>query len=173
METQPILADVTPQHVYVNDQHWTMTWFPASRVPDGKCHGSAGICETPDGEIVLISEHGIAWDLPAGRPEGDETWEETLRREMWEEACVTVTSARLLGFCRSDCVIGHEAGLTLVRSFWHARVTLEAWEPRFEINHRRLVAPSEVLDHLAPVLAPLYRRVFIEATRDSTPARHD
>jgi len=75
--------------------------------------------------------------------------EETLRREMREEACATVVKARLLGFCRSACVVGPQAGQVLVRSVWRAEVELAPWEPQFEVTHRRLVAPAEVIDHLA------------------------
>ena len=79
-------------------QDWIISWHPPEAVPDGTPHGAAGVCVTGSGEVVLISENGVDWDLPAGRPEGDETWEQTLRREMLEEACATVVDARLLGF---------------------------------------------------------------------------
>ena len=109
--------------------------------------------------------HGwhIHWSLPAGRPEGDETWEQTLRREVQEEACATVTESKLLGFCRSFCVEGREKGLALVRSFWRAQVELERWEPRFEISHRRVFPPAEVLPHLAPEYSRIFRRSLMEA----------
>lgn len=110
--------------------------------------GSAGICLTGDGRLVLISFDGVHWGLPAGRPEGTETFEETLRRETWEEACATVTQARLLGYVRSECVRGHEQGLVLVRAFWRAAVEPHPWEPRFEIRHRRLVPAADAGHHV-------------------------
>jgi len=77
----------------------------------------------------------------AGRPEGEEEPEETLRRELREEACVEVLTARLLGYTRGKCVQGHEQGLVLVRSVWRADVRILAWEPEHEIEHR-LVVPA-------------------------------
>jgi ADP-ribose pyrophosphatase YjhB (NUDIX family) len=108
---------------------------------------------------------GEHWDLPAGRPEGDETWEETLRREMCEEACATVVQARLLGFCRSACVSGPQLGLVIVRSFWRADVELSPWEPRFEIVHRRAVPVAAVLSQLTipDSFARIFRRALQEA----------
>jgi len=50
---------------------------------------------TADGDIVVISPDGTIWDLPAGRPEPGESWEQTLRRELDEEACATVAGATL------------------------------------------------------------------------------
>jgi ADP-ribose pyrophosphatase YjhB (NUDIX family) len=101
--------------------------------------------------------------LPAGRTEGDETWEETLRREVREEACATVVQARLLGFARSRCLSWPQAGLVLVRSFWRAEVEVEAWQPQFEIAHRRLVEPSA----LAPLLPLLYARILARALTEA------
>ena len=53
----------------------------------------------------------------------------------------------------------------LVRSIWRAEVRLDAWEPRFEMAHRRLVSAEEVSRTVAiPVgLGPFYRRLFAEA----------
>jgi hypothetical protein len=39
---------------------------------------------------VLISDDGVRWGWPVGRPQGEETWEQTFRREVLEEACVVV-----------------------------------------------------------------------------------
>ncbi len=148
-----------------DDEDWIVSWHPPLTPPDGTPHGAAGLCVTGDGEIVLISADGKYWDLPAGRPEGDETWEETLRREMLEEACATVVRARLLGFSRGACLAGLQAGRVIVRSLWRAEVELAPWEPQFEITHRRVVAAAEVVDQLAIAdgLARIISRALHEA----------
>lgn len=148
------------------DQDWIVSWHPPPTPPDGTPHGAAGLCVTGDGEIVLISADGVHWDLPAGRPEGNETWEETLRREMREEACATIIQARLLGFCRGACVAGPEAGLVLVRSLWRAEVELASWEPRFEIAHRRTVPAADVIDHLT--MAHNFVRIISRALEEAS-----
>lgn len=108
--------------------------------------------------------------LPGGRPEPGESWADTLRREVGEEACATVTGARLLGFSRGECVRGHEKGLVLIRSLWRAEVSLEVWKPRFEMTHRRLVPAAEMLAHMTidDGHGPIYRRVLVEADLAST-----
>ena len=125
-----------------------------------------GRLRDPGGSIVVISPDGVIWDLPAGRPEPGENWEQTLRREMDEEACATVTGARLLGFTRGQCLTGPERGRVLVRSVWRADVELRPWEARFEIADRRVVAASEAGDALslgAHPFAALIRRELAEA----------
>jgi ADP-ribose pyrophosphatase YjhB (NUDIX family) len=114
---------------------------------------------------VLISADGERLGWPGGRPEGDESWEQMLYREVLEEACAVLGEARLLGFCRGVCLSGPEEGLRLVRSVWRAQVELMAWEPRFEIRHRRVVPAGELLAHLwiEDGFEPLYHRVLIEA----------
>ena len=140
------------------------TWFPSHDEPEGKCHGSAGICVTDKGEIVLITQDGQNWGFPGGRPEGDESWEETLRREVMEEACVEVTNAKLLGFHRGECISGHEKGLVLVRSLWLANVQIREWLPEPDTLDRKVVPPHQVLSELAPnVFLPLHHRALIVA----------
>jgi ADP-ribose pyrophosphatase YjhB (NUDIX family) len=77
------------QEVCINShgQQWMTAWHPPGSEPSGQNHGSAGICVTSDGQVVLISSDGLSWDLPAGRPQAGEGWEQTLRREVREEAC--------------------------------------------------------------------------------------
>jgi hypothetical protein len=146
-------------------QTWLMSWWPPGQVPSGKWHGSGAICLNESDEVVIISQDGKKWELPAGRPEGDEDWRATLDREMLEEACATVDSATLLGFVRGRCVSGNEEGLVLVRSAWIAHVTIHDWKPEYEITHRSLVAKNAAIESLNfPVgLAPIYARWFRES----------
>ena len=147
-----------------NAQDWMVSWHTPGRAPEGTAHGSAGICLAPGEEVVMVSSDGLHWDFPAGRTEGVESWEETLRREVREEACARLLEARLLGFSRGRCVRGKQVGEVLVRAFWRAEVVLEPWEPRFEIRQRRrvprreLVAALEAEGERLPM--PIYRQAL-------------
>lgn len=144
----PAAHDHEPLTHHDNGQDWIVSWHPPSTPPEGTPHGAAGICITPGGDVVLVRLDG-RWEIPAGRTEGDETWEETLRREMMEEGCASVITARLLGFGRSQCVRGVQEGLVIVRSMWRAEVALLPWEPRFEIPERLVVPADQIRDSLA------------------------
>ncbi|HEY3607475.1 MAG TPA: NUDIX domain-containing protein [Pseudonocardiaceae bacterium] len=166
MADEPVPArdsEIMPSHT--GGQDWLVSWHPPTDEPVGRPHGAAGICVAGD-QLVLISPDEVHWGFPAGRPEGDERIEETLRREMLEEACVTVTGERLLGFARSQCVEGREKDVVLVRSYWRADVVIQPWEPLFEIRHRRIVpAASATLVVRDPdeVATRISHRALIEA----------
>jgi ADP-ribose pyrophosphatase YjhB (NUDIX family) len=148
-----------------NGGDWAMAWHPARDAPPGQPHGANAFCVTTDGGIVLVSVDGSRWGWPGGRPEPGESWEDTLRREMLEEACAIVTDARLLGFVRSRCLAGHEEGLVLVRSIWRAQVRLLAWQPEHEIPFRRVVPIHDLARHLwmEDGAEPVYSRAAREA----------
>ncbi|WP_405736154.1 NUDIX domain-containing protein [Streptomyces sp. NBC_01537] len=149
----------------ISDGHeWRVAWHPPPDPPPGTGHGSAGICVVGD-RAVLVTSDGRRWGLPGGRPEPGEDWLATLRREVGEEACATVVEARLLGYSRGACLQGPEAGLVLVRSLWLAQVTLDPWEPRFEMTARQLVPAGEApaFMWIADGFAQMYQRMFAEA----------
>ena len=142
------------------------SWHPpVLPAPKGTRHGSAGICFTSDGDVVLVSFDSERWDFPAGRPEGNEDWRATLGREVFEEACASVEEARLLGFSKGVCITGPEEGLVLVRSLWRAAVSLHRWEPKHEISHRLVVPSDKALEQVefGRGLRPIYQRWFREA----------
>ncbi len=151
-------------------QDWRVAWHPPPDAPLGACHGSAAVCVTGD-QVVLVSGDGDRWGLPGGRPEPGEDWSDTLRREVREEACATITDCRLLGFSRSVCVRGPELGLVLVRALWRAEVRLDPWQPRFEMVRRRPVPVAEAFASMwiEDGYRPMYRRIFAEAGLPTEP----
>lgn len=145
---------------------WHVSWHGPRAMPEGTPHGAAALCVTRQGDVVLITGDGERWDAPGGRPEAGETLEETMRREVLEEACARVTGARLLGFSRGACVAGPEAGLTLIRSAWRADVELLDWSAKFETTARRIETPArawEILRAANPATWRFHRRWFEEA----------
>ena len=148
-----------------NGGNWLIAWHSPIAVPVGKVRGANAFCVTNDNGVVLISRDGERWGWPGGRPEGNESWEQTLRREILEETCSIVGDARLLGFCRGVCLTGPEEGLVLVRSIWRAEVELMSWEPRFEIAQRRVVPAAELMSHFSMEegFEPIYHRALVEA----------
>ena len=147
-------------------QDWVLSWHPPELpAPAGRANGSAGICFTPERNVVLVTWPGVAWKFPAGRPDGDEDWRQTLEREVLEEACAVVDDATLLGFVRVACVEGPEEGRVSVRSLWCADVSLEPWEPRHETTARMVVPPAEALERVG--FGGDHRPIYVRWFRDA------
>lgn len=141
---------------------WVLSWTPASiEVPAGSNHGASALCRVASGELVVISENGgVSWDLPGGRPRGDESLRQTLDRGLWDEARARVSQATLLGYARSACLAGSHQGLVLVRSLWLADVSLEAWEVGLEEANRLVVPPVEALALMPEGMREFYAEIF-------------
>lgn len=117
----------------------------------------SGVCLTEDGKLVLVSETGENWNLPGGHPESGEAPEETLSRELLEEACAEMLTCRLLGWQRVD----DPRELAYLQLRYVARVRLHVFNPGHEIKHHRLVSPQDFLSVLSwgrsPIAAELLR----------------
>ena len=105
---------------------------------------ASGLCYTSAGKVLLVSQDGAHWALPGGHLEQGESLEQTLRREVREEACAEVLDCAYLG-CQE---IQEHDGEALLPSYYQARywarVAPGRFEPAHETRFRRLVAPGDV-----------------------------
>ncbi|MFA6593903.1 MAG: NUDIX hydrolase [Candidatus Buchananbacteria bacterium] len=76
----------------------TLTWIETGVVPQNlKISQVSGYCLDNNNQVLIIkNEHG--WGLPGGHPEEGESVEQSLRREILEEADATVGSFKLFGY---------------------------------------------------------------------------
>lgn len=82
-----------------NGKKFYLTWMPncetSNLTPVTQVYG---IVFNDKGEILIVrANENDKWQIPGGTPEGSETWEQTLNRELIEEADVTVKNAKFLG----------------------------------------------------------------------------
>jgi hypothetical protein len=104
------------------NQSWIASWYPPSESTiEGKRHGSGAVCRTVDEQIVFISQHGVKWEHPAGRPEGDETWRQTLDSEVmlqsWEPE-YEVQYRKLVSGNEADDAIDYPRGMVPIYYRW-------------------------------------------------------
>ena len=117
----------------------TVTWDDAPMLPPHhQITQASGVCFTDTGKIVLVGSGNGRWSLPGGHPEPGETIEETLIREIREEACAVVERCAYLGSQRVD---DPAETVPYFQTRWWARVRLLPFEPRYETTERKLVDP--------------------------------
>jgi len=96
-------------------------------------------------EVVAVAggadEH--YWVPPGGHRETGECLEDTLRRELREEASADVRASQLLGFQRCRHLNGSRAGQLTVEAIFWARVALRPFVPNVETHARRLMSLSD------------------------------
>lgn len=77
-------------------QEITYTWIPTADIKKyAPVTQVYGVCLDDEGKILVIKDK--RWQIPGGTPEAGETAEETLRRELIEEAQVVVENLIPLG----------------------------------------------------------------------------
>jgi 8-oxo-dGTP pyrophosphatase MutT (NUDIX family) len=72
-------------------------WFDTELPGEVPVRQVYGIFFDPLGRIFLQNDHG-RYNLPGGKPEGCESWEETLEREAQEESMINSQRMLYLGF---------------------------------------------------------------------------
>lgn len=136
-DQEPLLDEV----VVADGERYRVAWFDAPFVPSlEETTQALGICFTAERRIVLVTWNDEQWSLPGGTLEAGETLEQTLAREVREEACARVVQSRYIGCQRVDELDG-DGGYYQTR-FW-ARVELDPFSADHELTARRLVSPEE------------------------------
>lgn len=96
-------STINPQSIIKsNGQDVTLTWIKSEDLSSFKpFYQVYGIPFNQAGEILLIQEKG-KWKIPGGTPEGEEVDVDTLKRELVEEADISVSKIIPLGAQRVD-----------------------------------------------------------------------
>jgi len=139
---------IVEQHTWMG-RELLVTWRDANFAPPtGPENQASGICFTEDGMVVLVTTDGQTWMLPGGHTEPGESAEDTLVREVNEEACATVTDLNYLGSQEVRDLADSIGSTVHYQALFWARVRLSEFEPRYETKARKLVSPLGVNDVL-------------------------
>lgn len=124
------------------------------------------VIQDAEGRILLVrrSDNG-RWVMPAGSMELDESVEDTLRREVWEEAGLTVTDATLIAIyshTRYSAVTAYGDPYQFISFVF----CVNAWEGTVaEITNETTGAQFFALDALPENLPDLYHETLADLQR--------
>ena len=147
MAGEPLVVET----MVVEGSRFRVSWFdPPFRPPLEETTQALGICFTapPDSRIVLVTLTGAEWSLPGGTIEPGETLEQTLAREVREEACARVLACEYIGCQRIEELDRHRGRPPYYQTRFWARVELDPFVPEYETTARLLVPPGEFLETL-------------------------
>jgi 8-oxo-dGTP pyrophosphatase MutT (NUDIX family) len=138
VSVQPLVVEM----VVADGARYRVSWFdPPFRPTLAETTQALGICFTHDSQIVLVTWNDTDWTLPGGTIEPGETLEQTLAREVFEEASARVRACAYVG-CQRVEHLGDDRPAYYQTRFW-ARVELEPFAPTHEMTARKLVRPGE------------------------------
>ncbi len=135
---------------YRRERKFKSDWLPTPFFPPKDLTVQAsGICFTSQGLITMVSD-GSGWVCPGGYPEQSEKLEETLIREIAEEACARVLDYQYLGSIRTFELTPVPAwGLPLFYQarYW-VRIENDEYLPTHEMTARKDFHPDQFVDIL-------------------------
>ena len=139
------MTESAPSILTDESGRWQVSLHPPDDRPLGSAHGSEAIIMIDHARTVLVRGTSGRLNTPGGHPEVGESSEQTMKREVREEACAEVEAAALIGFARSEKLDGNNAGFVMVRDMYVARVRLLPWvQPPSEIAERLIVPLANV-----------------------------
>jgi len=100
-----------------------------------------GVCFNDMRKILIIRTPNKNWNIPGGTPENDETPEQTLRRELEEEADVTIGKNTMIGYYK---VISDKSTIYQLRfaALLDKKKPLTI-DPALEVVNERKFVPSD------------------------------
>ncbi|GIP30529.1 hypothetical protein J23TS9_56590 [Paenibacillus sp. J23TS9] len=103
-------------------------------------------------EIILTDLHARGWDIPGGHIEREESAEEAVIRELYEETGAKILDPKLLGFVEIE-MFGEKPEnykypfpKNYMAFFWSNIIHLDDIQPNDEIRGRGLLKPEQVLN---------------------------
>lgn len=128
-----------------HSQPVTLTRLGASAQPPFEAVTSAAVVAVTQDDMLVVADLARGLDIPGGHVQRHEkSIEETVRREAWEEARITLANLKPVEVIESDYFGADD--LTYLVIFAARVMRLAPWEEKHESAGRMVLAPFEFLE---------------------------
>lgn len=134
-----------------------LEWVETREIPESiKISQVTGLCVDENNEILII-KNDRGWGFPGGHPELGETPEETLRRELAEEASVEIKDSILVGYVHAsdpdnDSIEGKEYAQL---RFFCRPSKIDEFKGEFETSERKFVSVDSLPEYIPWISSPV------------------
>lgn len=133
-----------------------LEWIESESVPENiKISQVVGYCFDDAGRILII-KNKRGWGFPGGHPEPGERPEDTLRREVAEEAYITLKDPRLIGYMEvKDPKNESVEGTHYIQLRYLAKIeTVNEFKKEFETSERDFVDITSLSQYVSWINSP-------------------
>lgn len=116
-----------------------MKWKESFEITNEKYTQVSGYIFNDNNQLLIVKNHKT-WTIPGGHPEVAETKEETLKREIMEESCISLKNIKYLGAVEviEDGEVYYQLRFTAITK------EILPFKEEWEINERKFVDLNEL-----------------------------
>lgn len=116
-----------------------MKWKESFEITNEKYTQVSGYIFNDNNQLLIVKNHKT-WTIPGGHPEVAETKEETLKREIMEESCISLKNIKYLGAVEviEDGEVYYQLRFTAITK------EILPFKEEWEINERKFVDLKEL-----------------------------
>lgn len=150
------------EKISFDGKDYQLTWHETNTLPNGVIKQVSGYVFNDDGELLIVKS-GKHWTIPGGKPEGEETPNETLTREIIEEAAVDIKDTSLFGYV--EVMPEEDPDDVYYQLRFFARVdAIHDFTSEFETSERLFVPLEQVKDYIKWFDSAIFQKEFTKAT---------
>ena len=134
----------TKEIIKFGDREYEFLWNEGGEIPQQDVSQVSGYVFNDKGELLIVKSKN--WTIPGGHPEVGETYIETLKREIMEEAMLDIDNIKYLGNVRVTDLETNEVKHQL--RFTASVASIYDFIKEFETSERIFIEPLKLASYI-------------------------